>query len=79
MLNIDLDGHASVNVASYEYRINCDTCDQEALIFQVEGNFCLNCWQKRTHPNITPRTVERDHTGISEASIRKKNVSLHVE
>ena len=52
MLNIDLDDHASVNVTSYEYRINCDTCDQEALIFQVEGNFCLNCWQDRTEPNI---------------------------
>jgi hypothetical protein len=79
MLNMDLDDHAPVNVTSYEYRINCDACDQEALIFQVEGNFCLNCWQDRTDPNITQRIVERDQTRISEASIRKKNVSLHEE
>ncbi len=34
-------------------KINCDICDQEALIFQEEGNFCLSCWQNRTEPNIS--------------------------
>jgi hypothetical protein len=30
----------------------CESCDNKlADIFQVEGNYCLDCWQKRTHPN----------------------------
>jgi hypothetical protein len=33
--------------------INCDICDQEAVIFQDEGNFCLSCWQDRTEPNVS--------------------------
>jgi len=33
--------------------VNCDVCDEEALIFQEEGNYCLNCWQERTEPYIT--------------------------
>ena len=36
-----------------ENKINCDICDQEAFIFQEEGNFCLSCWQNRTEPNIS--------------------------
>jgi hypothetical protein len=40
-------------VISTENKINCDICDQEAVIFQDEGNFCLNCWQDRTEPNIS--------------------------
>jgi hypothetical protein len=34
-------------------RIICDICNQEAFIFQHEGNFCLNCWQDRTEPQIS--------------------------
>ena len=31
---------------------SCDSCDvKAAVIFQVEGNYCLDCWQKRTNPN----------------------------
>ncbi len=40
-------------IISAENKINCDICDQEAFIFQVEGNFCLSCWQNRTDPNIS--------------------------
>ena len=40
-------------IISAENKINCDICDQEAFIFQEEGNFCLNCWQNRTEPNIS--------------------------
>ena len=36
-----------------ENKINCDICDQEAFIFQEEGNFCLSCWQNRTEPSIS--------------------------
>lgn len=31
----------------------CDDCnDKSADIFQVEGEYCLDCWQKRTYPNL---------------------------
>ena len=30
--------------------ISCD--DNPADIFQDEGNYCLDCWQKRTYPNL---------------------------
>lgn len=42
---------------STENKINCDICDQEAFIFQEEGNFCLSCWQNRTEPNITRQRI----------------------
>ena len=35
--------------------IICDVCKDEAFIFQDEGNFCLECWQRRTEPDITVR------------------------
>jgi hypothetical protein len=45
---------ATFSILSTEVRIMCDVCNnQEALIFQDEGNFCLNCWQDRTEPHIT--------------------------
>jgi len=38
---------------SAETTIICDACGrQEALIFQYEGNFCLNCWQTKTEPDV---------------------------
>lgn len=40
-------------IISTENKISCDICDQEAVIFQDEGDFCLNCWQDRTEPNIS--------------------------
>ena len=31
----------------------CDICgDKHAYIFQVEGNYCLDCWQKQTSPKV---------------------------
>lgn len=35
--------------------VHCETCRNEAFIFQTEGNYCLICWQERTEPNITIR------------------------
>jgi hypothetical protein len=32
--------------------VTCDVCGKEALVFQDEGNFCLNCWEDRTEPDI---------------------------
>jgi hypothetical protein len=47
------DDDDRVSIIVYrENRINCDVCNQEAFIFQEEGNYCLNCWQDRTEPNI---------------------------
>jgi hypothetical protein len=53
MLNIHFEDDATVGILSREDKIICDVCDQEAFIFQDEGNFCLNCWQDRTEPRIT--------------------------
>ena len=31
----------------------CNFCnDKSAYIFQVEGEYCLECWQKKTYPNL---------------------------
>jgi len=30
----------------------CDSCSEKAEIFQAEGDFCLRCWQKETHPDV---------------------------
>jgi hypothetical protein len=31
----------------------CNHCQTKiAEIFQDDGDFCLNCWQERTYPNI---------------------------
>ncbi len=31
----------------------CDVCNEKSAdIFQVEGEYCLECWQKRTYPNL---------------------------
>ena len=33
--------------------LRCDICgDKYADIFQVEGNYCLDCWQKQTSPKV---------------------------
>jgi hypothetical protein len=50
-LEDDDDDRVSI-IVYRENRINCDVCNQEAFIFQEEGNYCLNCWQDRTEPNI---------------------------
>jgi hypothetical protein len=52
MLDMYLEDDATVITLAKEQRIICDVCSQEAFIFQDEGNFCLNCWQDRTEPNI---------------------------
>jgi hypothetical protein len=31
--------------------IGCAACrEREAAIFHIDGDFCLECWQKRTEP-----------------------------
>lgn len=31
----------------------CSMCGKmEAAIFQIDGNFCLGCWQQRTEPML---------------------------
>ncbi len=41
-----------VELLPEQIMIPCEECDQEALIFQEEGNFCLECWQQRTCPIV---------------------------
>lgn len=32
---------------------SCNICDDKpADIFQIEGDYCLDCWQNRTYPNL---------------------------
>ncbi len=58
MLDIYLEDEVAAQLLSNENRIVCDVCNQEASIFQAEGNFCLNCWQDRTEPSITPTKIK---------------------
>jgi predicted secreted protein len=75
-----LDIYFGYNDAAVELRevvTVCNSCDQEAFIFQEEGNFCLQCWQERTEPSITvrdnpesSRLVPADVTGQLNVSPR---------
>jgi len=48
---ISINEHISDNMVGNDY--SCNGCnDKAADIFQVEGNYCLDCWQKLTHPNL---------------------------
>lgn len=36
--------------------IMCQKCGKQvAEVFQVTGDFCLQCWQDETHPDIETR------------------------
>jgi hypothetical protein len=38
------------------YEPLCDYCEYKAAdIFHAEGDYCLECWQKHTHPDIQSR------------------------
>ncbi len=33
--------------------LSCGLCsEKKAEIFQVTGDYCLQCWQEETHPNV---------------------------
>jgi hypothetical protein len=51
MLEIEYE-YAAILLLPGEIIITCDMCGQEAVIFQEEGNFCSNCWQERTEPDV---------------------------
>jgi hypothetical protein len=54
ILNSDTD-MSSRSLANDPIQIitRCAVCgDKEATIFQLEGDYCLDCWQKKTHPNV---------------------------
>ncbi|HJS82353.1 MAG TPA: hypothetical protein VJ742_05900 [Nitrososphaera sp.] len=51
MLDI-IDNFAALLLLADDAMITCDMCGLEASIFQEEGNFCLDCWQERTEPDI---------------------------
>jgi hypothetical protein len=52
MLDICFNEHDKMIQILKEEKITCDVCGEEAFIFQEEGNFCLDCWQERTEPQI---------------------------
>ena len=76
MLDVYLEDDATVSVISREKRINCDICNQEAFIFQEEGNFCLNCWQDRTEPN-SPKEGYKELIAGSLNLLMYKSDTLH--
>jgi hypothetical protein len=51
MLEI-IDDFVALLLIPEDVKITCDMCGEEAFIFQEEGNFCLDCWQERTEPDI---------------------------
>ena len=32
--------------------IKCSSCDNDAEIFQVSGDYCIHCWQEKTYPDV---------------------------
>jgi hypothetical protein len=30
----------------------CNLCEKEVEIFNVLGDYCVDCWDRLTHPNI---------------------------
>ncbi|MFY9797967.1 MAG: hypothetical protein WCC17_21095 [Candidatus Nitrosopolaris sp.] len=44
---------SDVPAIGVDYHFSCDICKiRLASIFQQEGNYCLECWQERTHPSL---------------------------
>ena len=38
----------------------CSNCNNADVgIFQIDGEFCLSCWQERTEPYITTTSSRR--------------------
>ena len=52
-----VDNFAAFSLLADDVTITCEMCGQEASIFQEEGNFCLDCWQERTEPDITVKSL----------------------
>jgi len=68
MLDINFEDNALMFEIEPEQRtVLCDACDKEALIFQDEGNYCLDCWQERTEPYITVNKPAFMHNADSGA------------
>jgi hypothetical protein len=43
----------TMNALSHQSGCLCNRCQTAiAEIFQESGDFCLNCWQERTYPNL---------------------------
>ena len=67
MLDICLgEKDATTRILKDEERISCDVCYEEAFIFQEEGNFCLQCWQARTEPDITVKDNNANDRQLSD-------------
>lgn len=52
MSNTDVDLELTPKIVSSP-NITCNYCRINiAEIFQESGEFCLQCWQERTYPNV---------------------------
>jgi hypothetical protein len=37
-----------------QFLIGCEVChEKEAVIFHMEGDFCIECWQEKTEPDFS--------------------------
>jgi hypothetical protein len=35
----------------------CNDCRYIAEIFQVNGDYCLHCWQEKTYPDVKTNAI----------------------
>ncbi len=42
----------SVSRPEDQNELSCEWCSDKAEIFQATGDYCLQCWQEETHPNV---------------------------
>ena len=48
---LSISYYSSNGLSNNRIPISCDSCKtSDADIFQDEGNYCLECWQKQTLP-----------------------------
>ena len=49
----------SNQINSYSECNKCENCKEEdAVIFHDSGEFCIDCWNERTHPDIPLPAVQ---------------------
>jgi hypothetical protein len=51
------------------YEPICDYCEYKAAdIFHAEGDYCLECWQKHTHPDLQSRMEMNTATTLASTT-----------
>jgi hypothetical protein len=62
----ELEHIKKVSNAQELYEPLCDYCEYKAAeIFHADGDFCLECWQKHTYPDIQSRMPMNTATALA--------------